>query len=1093
MLTLVCCLDTASAQTLTVSPVKLTFNGSTPGTQSFSVTSSAATTVNLSTFPTWIQLNQTTGTTPMTFFVTIGAGAPAGGGNGNVSITAANGAQASVDIIYMPGGTTGTLTANPGSLAFSFAPGSTVPSSLPVTITSSNSAVTTFTTRTTTNDGFPWLSAAITSNLPNGGISVTVSPSQFPTGPGPFSGTVTLTSSDNQVTTIPVTASITANPAVTVSPTSLAFAFQVGTANPAAQVITLSTSTGATASLTATPKYSSSTPTCPSTWLVVSSQSISAPGTLSVSVNPNSVPSTTCQGEVDITGAGISNSPVVIPVSFLVTPNPLLTVNTSGLTFNYQPNSNTLTPLSQPVQIGTSNNAAVNFTVAATGTPNFVQLSTAGGTTPQTISVMVNPSVLATLAPGTYVDNVTISTAGAAANSPSFPVTLVVSNAASLVSNPPSLTFNYQIGQTAPANQTLTLSSSGAPLNYTVAATATTCPGFLSASTTSGTTGFTFGNQNQVTVAVNTAGLTTTQTCTGTLTFTSPGLTSPLTVPVTLNVSTNPLLNVGVPSINVTALAGSAQTTQVISLTSSNPTVPLTFSATAGTNPIGLTWLSVSPNSGNTPSNLVVNITPGTLAVGPYTGSITITGAFATQTIPVSLIIAATNITVTPASLTFNQAVGGVAPAFQTLQVTGVPAGTTIGATVTLLNGTGWLTTNVANNTVTVTANGSALSQGTYTGIVTVIVPGATNSPFNIPVTLVVGAPQSLILAANTVNFSYQAGAPTPATQMVQLSSSGLSVPFTATFVPGATNVTGLVVVAPTSGNTPSPLVLSLNQAVLSTLGPGTYSGKVVVSSTSIPGGDQTINVNVTVSAAAAPTITSIVNGASFAPGQVSPGELISIFGVNMGPTPGVGFVPVAGKIDVILAGTQVFFDNVPAPMIFVSGTQINAIVPYDVASLLNTGVGTKVTVVRGGVSSTPVVVGVTSTNPAIFSATQTGMGQGAILNQNLSANSVNNPAAKGSFISIYATGEGSLTPFVPSGTIAGLTLPLPRPIADVSVTIGGQAVQVTYAGEAPGLVAGVMQVNAMLPANIGSGPQQVVLKVGTNTNNTQVITVFVQ
>jgi uncharacterized protein (TIGR03437 family) len=60
-------------------------------------------------------------------------------------------------------------------------------------------------------------------------------------------------------------------------------------------------------------------------------------------------------------------------------------------------------------------------------------------------------------------------------------------------------------------------------------------------------------------------------------------------------------------------------------------------------------------------------------------------------------------------------------------------------------------------------------------------------------------------------------------------------------------------------------------------------------------------------------------------------------------------------------------------------------------------------------------------------------------------------------------------------------------------VTIGGQAVQVTYAGEAPGLVAGVMQVNAMLPANIGSGPQQVVLKVGTNTNNTQVITVFVQ
>ncbi len=605
--------------------------------------------------------------------------------------------------------------------------------------------------------------------------------------------------------------------------------------------------------------------------------------------------------------------------------------------------------------------------------------------------------------------------------------------------------------------------------------------------------GTTFAGQNQVTVGVGVTGLNTTQTCTGTLTFTSPGLTSPVTVPVTLNVSTNPLLNVGVPSINLTALAGSAPTTLSVSLTSTTGSV--TFNAAANTNPIGLTWLSVSPNSGNTPTNLVVTITPGTLAVGTYTGSITVssnpTGAFPTQTIPVTLTIAATNITVTPASLTFNQALGGVAPPFQTLQVTGVPAGTTIGTIVTLLNGAGWLTANVANNTVTVTANGSALSQGTYSGVVTVIVPGASNSPFNIPVTLVVGAPQSLSASATTVNFSYQAGALTPASQSVQLSSSGASVPFTATFVPGTANVAGLVIIAPTSGNTPNTLVLSLNQAALSTLAPGTYSGKVVVSSASIP--DLTINVNLTVAAAAAPVAISVVNGASFAPGQVSPGELISIFGTNMGPTPGVGFVPVDGKIDVTLAGTQVLFDNVPAPMIFVSATQINAIVPYEVASLLNTGVGTRVTVVRGGVSSAPIVLGVAATNPAIFSATQTGMGQGAILNQNLSANSVSNPAAKGSFVSIYATGEGSLTPFVPNGTIIGLTPPFPRPFADVSVTIGGQAAFVSYSGSAPTLVAGVMQVNAMIPATIGSGPQQVVLKVGTNTNNTQVINVVVQ
>ncbi|HEY6390982.1 MAG TPA: hypothetical protein VIX89_06880, partial [Bryobacteraceae bacterium] len=325
-------------------------------------------------------------------------------------------------------------------------------------------------------------------------------------------------------------------------------------------------------------------------------------------------------------------------------------------------------------------------------------------------------------------------------------------------------------------------------------------------------------------------------------------------------------------------------------------------------------------------------------------------------------------------------------------------------------------------------------------------------------------------------------------------SSTGSAVPFTATFNGGGTSPAGLVTVTPASGTTPSALALSLNPVVLATLAPGAYSGNVTVSSTAIPGGDLTIKVNVTVSAAAPPAVVSVVNGASFAPGPVSPGEIISIFGTNLGPAPGQGFIPLNGKIDVNLAGTQVLFDNVPAPLIFVSFGQINAIVPYEVASLVNTGQGTKMTVVRGGVASNQVVLGLTATSPAIFSALQTGNGQGAILNQNLSPNSANNPAVKGTVVSIYATGEGSLTPFVPSGTISGPSLPLPKPIATpVTVTIGGQPATVSYAGEAPGLVSGVIQVNAMVPNGIGSGPQTVVLTIGTNANITQVITVAVQ
>jgi uncharacterized protein (TIGR03437 family) len=1111
MLALVCCLDTASAQTLTSNVSPVIFNttpGATPA-QVITISSSAGSTpITLSTFSSgWLQVSPPSGNTPVNVTVSVGPNAPTSGKTiGFINIANSNAPntillQIEVDLVI--GGSVGTLTANPSSLNFSFAPGSTVPSSQPVTITSGNSSITSFTTKTSTNDGFPWLTAGITSNLPTGGISVTVSPGQFPQGQsGPFSGTVTLTASDSTITTISVTATITSTPALSVSPTSLSFGFQANTAPPPLQLLTISTSTGATVSLTASTKTAAaSLSTCGTGWLIVSPQSTTAPGTLSVSVNITGLPFGTCTGEVDISAPGASNPQIVVPVSLLVTSSPLLIVPSPGPTFTYQPSTGTLTPPNQTVQI-TSSSSSVNFGVTVTGSPNFLQVTPLGGTTgtmSSNLVLTVNPTALAGLAPGTYVNNVQVSSSGAA-NAPSFQVTLVVSNTAALTSTPPSLTFNYQIGQPFSSTQVLTINSTGAPLNFTVAANSSTCPGFLSATAFNGMTGFTFGAQNQVTVAVNVTGLTgTPPTCTGNLTFTVPGSSAqPLAVPVTLNVSTNPLLNLGVPSISFTALAGSTTgTTQMVSVTSTG--AALQFNATATTVPAGLTWLGVTPNNGLTPNSLQVSINPAGLAVGTYTGTITVqppvgaTSTYPIQTIPVTLTIASANVTVTPASLTFNQAVGGLAPPFQTLQVTGVPAGTTIAANTTLLNGTGWLTTNVAGSTVTVTANGSALPQGTYNGVVTVIVPGATNNPFNIPVTLVVGAAQTLSLSATTVNFNAQIGAGTPAPQTVQLSSSGSAVPFTATFIAGTNTPSTLVTIAPPSGTTPSPLALSLNAAVLATLPAGTYSGNVVVSSTAIPGGDQTIKVNLIVAAAAPPIIVSVVNGASFAPGPVSPGEIISIFGSNMGPTPGVGFTPLNGKIDVTLAGTQVLFDNVPAPMIFASGGQINAIVPYEVASLVNTGQGTKVTVVRNGVASSQVVLGLTATSPAIFSALQTGNGQGAILNQNLSPNSVSNPAAKGTVVSIYATGEGSLTPFVPSGTISGPSLPLPRPIANVTVSIGGQPAIISYAGEAPGLVSGVIQVNAMVPANINSGPQQVVLTIGTNANIQQVINVVVQ
>jgi uncharacterized protein (TIGR03437 family) len=189
------------------------------------------------------------------------------------------------------------------------------------------------------------------------------------------------------------------------------------------------------------------------------------------------------------------------------------------------------------------------------------------------------------------------------------------------------------------------------------------------------------------------------------------------------------------------------------------------------------------------------------------------------------------------------------------------------------------------------------------------------------------------------------------------------------------------------------------------------------------------------------------------------------------------------------LAGVTVTFNGVPAPLLFVAQGQINAIVPYQVAGQTSVPV-----VVENGATSATFTVPVAAVAPAIFSLAQNGSGQGAILNSDGTVNGASNAAAPGSIISIYATGEGQLVPAGTTGCITGGTLPLPKPVGAVSLTIGGQpATDIEYAGEAPGLVCGVIQINATIPSSVGAGPQPVVLTIGAASNSGQAITVDVE
>jgi uncharacterized protein (TIGR03437 family) len=462
--------------------------------------------------------------------------------------------------------------------------------------------------------------------------------------------------------------------------------------------------------------------------------------------------------------------------------------------------------------------------------------------------------------------------------------------------------------------------------------------------------------------------------------------------------------------------------------------------------------------------------------------------------IPVTLVVVSSTVSATPASLTFTQSIGGSQPASQMITIAGVPAGTTIGALTTMLNGTGWLTASVSGNTVTVNANGSPLPQGAYQGVVTVIVPGAGNSPLYIPVTLSVGPAPTLSVTPTTVNFTYVSGsAALPAAQTVQVTSNG-SVTFNASFAPAASiaNRGNFITVTPASGTAPAALTLAVNGSIVPTLPPGAYSGTVTVSSPNIA--SQTINVTLTVSAAPPPVIIAITNAASIQAGPISPGEVVSIFGSNVGPaTPpgGVLFsLTPSGMVPTTLGGVTVTFNGVAAPLLFVNALQINAIVPYEIAGQTSANV----VVMFGGSNSAQLQTSVVDTRPAIFSLSQGGSGQGAILNQDYSVNGTNKPAAKGSVIQIFGTGEGQLVPAVLTGSVTPGVAPFPKPVAsNITVTIGGQPAQIQYAGEAPTLVSGVFQINAVVPASIASGNQPLVVTIGSNTNNTQSITVAVQ
>jgi len=141
-------------------------------------------------------------------------------------------------------------------------------------------------------------------------------------------------------------------------------------------------------------------------------------------------------------------------------------------------------------------------------------------------------------------------------------------------------------------------------------------------------------------------------------------------------------------------------------------------------------------------------------------------------------------------------------------------------------------------------------------------------------------------------------------------------------------------------------------------------------------------NVQPTLSAAA------VTNAASGAGGAVTPGEIVALYGTALGPA-APAFLQLTNPFLVAnaLAGVHVLFDGAPAPIIYASAGQVNAVVPYAVAGQPSTTLQVEYL----GAVSAPVSLPVANALPGLFTVNSQGTGPGSILNN--SDSSVNTAA----------------------------------------------------------------------------------------------------
>jgi uncharacterized protein (TIGR03437 family) len=958
----------------------------------------------------------------------------------SLTVEAPGFANLTIPIAFSVGGTLAIIPA-PTSLSFTAPNGVTTQT---VTLEGTGFAPVSFTLSSVGN----WMTVTTDSGSTTAHLTVTVNPLNLTA--GTYQGSITVTPAFGAPLIIPVTLQVGSN-TLSASPTAFTFSYTAAGTTPPPQVLALS-------SLLPKNTYTAQGASS-GNWLLLNGGTTelsgSLPANLNVTVNPAGLAAGTYTGTITATDA--DGSMQVATVTLLVTALSGL-ANPTALTFVSQQGG----PAPEPQTVSVV--GAENTQYLATVDVPWLSVSSASGPTPVQLTVYANPG---SLVPATYTGTVSIELGS---HTQRISVTFEVSATPVLTPSVGDFMVSYYGGTAVPAPMTLDVGvSSGAPQKFIYAPG---LPSWLQISSIE--TSLTTPAILTVTVLPQTLPTGTYQADI----ILIPSAGDSVIVPVLLQVAGATPVLANPTSLAFSAAAGGGPQSQTIGVTAASS---LSYTASATITGTGPDWLSVSPTSGTangTSTPLTVTADATGLSGGTYVGNIalTTTGGVVTD-IPVTFTVGSGPFTVSPSTLTFAYFQNGAAAPPQNLQVTGGQSFTT---SVSTNSGGKWLvvtpTSGTGTTTLSVSLNTAGLPTGTYAGSITVTPAGGTAQ--TVAVTLIVSPPALVTVTPNPLAFSYATGNPPPAAQSLSVTAAGAAVTFTA-----SASSAGWLSVTPTGGTTPATLSVAVNPA---NLGAGSYTGSITVSANGNPQANIPVTFLVTT---LPPSIDHVANAASFLTGGVAPGEIVSVFGSYLGPAQAVYPTIANGLIATNLAGVQVMFNGYPGPILYASAGQINTIVPYELAGASNVSIN----VVFGKTQSNAVMLPVVSASPGIFSADASGQGPGAILDLHYQLVSSSNPASAGSIIQVFATGQGQTSPPGVDGLIEPLSLPLPAPLLYAGATIANVPATIQYVGAAPGLVAGALQVNIVVPEGVPSGLAPLFISFGGVDNSQTGILVAIQ